>query len=245
MEARKTSVVGCYNFTGTPYVKDRIMPEVVYAYGLKAAIDNKYLKQPDFSTYTGNIKSNDFVREVITDFWTELGEARHEGMLPKLALFASTIEEFEKDLRPAIETVLAELGVPTDKILTNVGDPKLTTNEDIREFNRLDTEGSNKQFILLVGKGGEGWNCRSLFGVALYRKPKSRIFVLQSTMRCLRAIGPNQETGRIYLSAENQAILDDELQQNFRVTTDELGPKKDDTSVTVDDLPPEISLVLM
>ncbi|GLO68874.1 hypothetical protein MACH17_03910 [Phaeobacter inhibens] len=85
--------------------------------------------------------------------------------------------------------------------------------------------------ILLVGKGGEGWNCRSLFGVALYRKPKSRIFVLQSTMRCLRVIGPHQETGRIYLSAENQAILDDELQQNFRVTTDELGPKKDDTSV--------------
>lgn len=234
LEHRKSSVVGCYNFTGTPYVKDRIMPEVVYAYGLKAAIDNKYLKQPDFFTYTGNIKSDDFVREVITDFWNELGESRHEGMLPKLALFASTIEELEKDLQPAIEEVLADLGVPTDKILRNVGDPRLTTNEDIREFNRLDTEDSGKQFILLVGKGGEGWNCRSLFGVALYRKPKSRIFVLQSTMRCLRAIGPNQETGRIYLSAENQAILDDELQQNFRVTTNELGPKKDDTSVTVE-----------
>ncbi|WP_295512853.1 DEAD/DEAH box helicase family protein [uncultured Sulfitobacter sp.] len=234
LEARKSSVVGCYNFTGTPYVKDRIMPEVVYAYGLKPAIDNKYLKQPDFFSYTGSIKSDDFVREVITDFWTELGETRHEGMLPKLALFASTIEELEKDLQPAIEKVLADLGVSSDKILRNVGDSRLTTNEDIREFNRLDTEGSNKQFILLVGKGGEGWNCRSLFGVALYRKPKSRIFVLQSTMRCLRAIGPHQETGRIYLSAENQAILDDELQQNFRVTTDELGPKKDDTSVTVE-----------
>lgn len=234
LDARKSSVVGCYNFTGTPYVKDRIMPEVVYAYGLKAAIDNKYLKRPEFFTYTGNIKSDDFVREVITDFWNALGETRHEGMLPKLALFASTIEELQKDLQPAIENVLADLGVSSDKILRNVGDPKLTTNEDIREFNQLDTEGSNKQFILLVGKGGEGWNCRSLFGVALYRKPKSRIFVLQSTMRCLRSIGPHQETGRIYLSAENQAILDDELQQNFRVTTDELGPKKDDTSVTVE-----------
>ncbi|WP_179381683.1 DEAD/DEAH box helicase [Jannaschia marina] len=243
LEARKTSVVGCYNFTGTPYVKDRIMPEVVYAYGLKAAIDNKYLKQPGFFTYTGNIKSDDFLREVITDFWTNLGESRHEGMLPKLALFASTLDELEKDLRPAIETVLAELGVSTDKILRNTGD---STNEEIREFNRLDTEDSNKQFILLVGKGGEGWNCRSLFGVALYRKPKSRIFVLQSTMRCLRAIGPQQETGRIYLSADNQAILDDELQQNFRVTTDELGPKKDDTSVTVEvtAVPPPVIIKL-
>lgn len=155
LEARKSSVVGCYNFTGTPYVKDRIMPEVVYAYGLKPAIDNKYLKQPDFFSYTGKIKSDDFVREVITDFWTELGETRHEGMLPKLALFASTIEELEKDLQPAIEKVLSDLGVSSDKILRNVGDPRLTTNEDIREFNRLDTEGSNKQFILLVG---DGWD---------------------------------------------------------------------------------------
>jgi hypothetical protein len=234
LEHRKSSVVGCYNYTGTPYVKDRIMPEVVYAYGLKTAIDNKYLKQPEFRTYTGNIKSDDFIREVITHFWKNQGETRHEGMLPKLALFASTIDELKNDLQPAIEQVLSELGVSTDKILRNVGDTSLTTNEDIREFNRLDTEDSNKQFILLVGKGGEGWNCRSLFGVALYRKPKSRIFVLQSTMRCLRSIGPNQETGHIYLSAENQAILDDELQQNFRVTTEELGPKKNDTSVTVE-----------
>lgn len=246
LEHRKSSVVGCYNYTGTPYVKDRIMPEVVYAYGLKAAIDNKYLKQPEFLTYTGNIKSDDFVREVITHFWEQQGETRHEGMLPKLALFASTIEELKNDLQPAIERVLAELGVSTDKILRNVGDPKLTTNEDILEFNRLDTEGSNKQFILLVGKGGEGWNCRSLFGVALFRKPKSRIFVLQSTMRCLRSIGPNQETGHIFLSQENQAILDDELQQNFRITTDELGPKKSDTSVTVEvtAIPPPVIIHL-
>lgn len=234
LEARKTSVVGCYNFTGTPYVKDRIMPEVVYAYGLKAAIDNKYLKQPEFLTYTGNIKSEDFVREVITSFWNDVGETRHEGMLPKLALFAATIDDLQNDLRPAIEKVLDELGIPTSRILVNVGDEKLTTNEDIREFNRLDTPESEKQFILLVGKGGEGWNCRSLFGVALYRKPKSRIFVLQSTMRCLRSIGPEQETGFIYLSRENQDILDDELQQNFRVTTDEIGPKKTDTSSTVE-----------
>lgn len=47
-------------------------------------------------------------------------------------------------------------------ILVNVGDNKITSNDDIREFNRLDTEGSDKQFILLVNKGREGWNCRSL-----------------------------------------------------------------------------------
>ena len=220
------------------------MPEVAYAYGLKAAIDNKYLKQPEFLSYTGRIKSEDFVREAITHFWENQGEHRREGMLPKIAFFASRIEELQNELRPAVEQVLSELGISTSRILVNVGDPKLTTNDDIREFNRLDTEESEKQFILLVGKGREGWNCRSLFGVALYRKPNSRIFVLQSTMRCLRSVDPTQQTGHIYLSEENQAILDDELQQNFRVTTDEIGPKKDETSVQVDitAVPPPVVL---
>lgn len=244
LEARKTSVVGCYNFTGTPYVKDRIMPEVVYAYGLKAAIDNEYLKHPEFIDYSGNVKSNDFLRELVTDFWVNEGEKRREGMLPKLAIFASTIDELTSELRPALEKVMASLGIPTTRILVNVGDEKHTTAEDIREFNRLDTAESEKQFILLVGKGREGWNCRSLFGVALYRKPKSKIFVLQSTMRCLRSIGDIQETGRIYLSAENMQILEDELQQNFRVTTEEIGPKKGDESeiYEVTAVPPPVVL---
>ncbi len=32
------------------------------------------------------------------------------------------------------------------------------------EFNRLDTQESEKQFILLVNKGTEGWNCKSPAG---------------------------------------------------------------------------------
>ena len=244
LAARKTAVVGCYNFTGTPYVKDRIMPEVVYAYGLKAAIDNEYLKQPEFVDYSGNVKSDDFLREIVTDFWTKEGENRREGMLPKLAIFASSIDELINELKPALENVMASLGIPTTRILVNVGDARYTNAEDIREFNRLDMPESEKQFILLVGKGREGWNCRSLFGVALYRKPKSKIFVLQSTMRCLRSIGDIQETGRIYLSAENMQILEDELQQNFRVTTEELGPKKGEESEVyeVTAVPPPVVL---
>lgn len=246
LEHKQSSVVGCYNYTGTPYVKDRIMPEVVYAYGLKAAIEKEYLKQPEFLDYSGNVRSNDFLKEVVTDFWSKEGEKRREGLLPKLAFFASTIEELNTELRPALENILASLNISTNRILINVGDEKLTTTEDVREFNRLDTPESEKQFILLVGKGREGWNCRSLFGVALYRTPRSRIFVLQSTMRCLRSIGDIQETGHIYLSEENMAILEEELQQNFRVTTEELGPKKDDDHVIIDvtAVPPPIVLTL-
>jgi len=75
--------------------------------------------------------------------------------------------------------------------------------------------------MLLVNKGREGWNCRSLFGVALYREPRSRIFVLQATMRCLRSIGDAQQSGQVYLSAENRLILEEELQQNFHISVDD------------------------
>lgn len=88
------------------------------------------------------------------------------------------IAEVRDEIRPVVEEVLSELGIPLDKILVNVGDEKITKSEDIRDFNNLDiagTAGSKKQFILLVNKGREGWNCRSLFSVALFRSPKSKV----------------------------------------------------------------------
>ena len=213
-----TRVVACYNYTGTPYVQNQILPEVVYAFGLQEAINRGFLKKVRVHGYT-NPKTTEFVKIAVADF---LGhnqpDDRHEGLRPKMAFFAATIDELQNELRPAVEAALARHGIPSSAILVNVGDEKLTSNDDIREFNRLDTPQSEKQFILLVNKGREGWNCRSLFAVALYRKPKSKIFVLQATMRCLRQIGAIQNTGHIYLSDENVQILDDELQQNFRVT---------------------------
>lgn len=80
---------------------------------------------------------------------------------------------------------------------------------------------------LLVNKGREGWNCRSLFSVALFRSPKSKVFVLQATMRCLRKITDEQLTATVYLSKENMDILDDELKKNFRTSIEELVVKKD------------------
>lgn len=132
--------------------------------------------------------------------------------------------------RPIVEEVLVELEIPLDKILVNVGDEKITKPEDIRDFNNLDivgTVGSKKQFILLVNKGREGWNCRSLFSVALFRSPKSKVFVLQATMRCLRKITEEQQTATVYLSKDNMDILDDELKKNFRTSIEELKVKKD------------------
>ena len=235
LERAGTRVCACYNFTGTPYVEQRILPEVIYSYGLKEAINKGFLKKVMLHSYT-NPRTLDFVKAVIKHFWESHGTRRYEGMLPKLALFASNISELERELKPAVDLALQDLGVSTDRVLVNVGDDKLTSKDDKRRFDNLDTPDSKDQFILLVNMGREGWNCRSLFGVGLYRTPESKIFVLQASMRCLRQVGEGQQTGHVYLSDENTQILDDELQQNFRLTIDEIrnvGAEKIDYKVRV------------
>lgn len=217
--AANTSIVACYNYTGTPYVKNQLLPEVVYAYGLRESIWNGFLKDADPIGYE-NVKSEEFLTTVVTTFWERYGGRIYDGLNPKLAIYAAGVEEAVTEVKPALERILAKLGVPASKILLNVGDAKYTKNDDIRDFNNLDvpgTEGNEKQFIILVEKGKEGWNCRSLFGVALFRSPKSKIFVLQATMRCLRAITDERLTATVFLSKENFDTLDDELHKNFNM----------------------------
>lgn len=239
-----TKVVACYNYTGTPYVGQEVLPEVVYAYGLREAIEKGFLKRVNLVSYQ-NTRSSEFVDLAVSNFLTETRGLRPEGMLPKLAFFAATVEELMNDLKPAVEKALGKHSIPTSSILVNVGDPKLTSNDDIREFNRLDTLTSDKQFILLVNKGREGWNCRSLFGVAMFREPKSKVFVLQATMRCLRAIGEVQHTGNVYLSEDNLAILDNELQQNFRISANEIIVPKPKPTVEIRVVEPPVKIKLV
>lgn len=222
--AASTSIVACYNYTGTPYVKNQLLPEVVYAYGLRESIWNGYLKDASLGKYE-NVKSIGFLKDVVSTFWKRYGNRTYEDLNPKLAIYAATVEEAALEVKPALEQILADLDLPASKILLNVGDAKYTKNDDIRNFNNLDvpgTEGNEKQFIILVEKGKEGWNCRSLFGVALYRKPKSKIFVLQATMRCLRSITNEPLTASVFLSADNYDILDSELHKNFNMTINDM-----------------------
>lgn len=219
LEKSSTKLVACYNFTGTPYVENSVLPEVVYSYGLKTAIDNEYLKQVQINGYD-NVKNEEFLRRVLEDFFLSYEDNLYEGLKPKIAIYGATVDEVVNEIQPLVEGILNDLGIPLDTILVNVGDQKYTKDADIKNFNNLDvvgTEGSLKQVILLVNKGKEGWNCRSLFSVALFRSPKSKVFVLQSTMRCLRSITEIQQKARVYLSKDNFNILDEELQKNFNL----------------------------
>ena len=64
-------------------------------------------------------------------------------------------------------------------------------------------------------------------------------------MRCLRQIGEGQQIGHIYLSDENTQILDNELQQNFRVSLEEIrnvGIEKRAYQVRVNKPPIKVTL---
>ena len=229
--AANTSIVACYNYTGTPYVKNQLLPEVVYAYGLRESIWNGFLKDADPLGFE-NVKNEEFLSAAVTTFWERYGGKTYEGLNPKLAIYAAGVEEAATEVKPTLEKILAKLGVSASKILLNVGDAKYTKNDDIRDFNNLDVvgaEGNEKQFIILVEKGKEGWNCRSLFGVALFRSPSSKIFVLQATMRCLRAITEERLTATVFLSKENYDTLDQELHKNFNMELKDIKkPANDD-----------------
>lgn len=227
MLAERTSIVACYNYTGTPYVNKQVLPEVVYAYGLRESIYMGYLKDADPIAYE-NVKSTEFLKLAVTTFWERYGGKLYEGLNPKMAIYASGVEEAANEVRPALEKILAELDIPASSILLNVGEAKYTKNDDIRNFNDLDVEGSvgnEKQFIILVDKGKEGWNCRSLFAVAMFRNPQSKIFVLQATMRCLRNITDDRQTATIFLSKENYDTLDNELNKNFNMEIKDMKAK--------------------
>lgn len=241
LEKKGTHVVGCYNYTGTPFVKKQLLPEVVYSYGLKDAIENQYLKRATVYGYS-NVNTAEFVSTVLKEFFRRHGDKSYEGMRPKIAFFATTIDSLERDLKPEVEKVLMELGYDRGIILTN---HEGASPEELYQFRHLDTPESDKQVILLVNKGKEGWNCRSLCSVALHRKPDSKIFVLQASMRCLRSLTDNQLNAQVYLSEENKGILEDELMDNFRLAIPDLGGiKSESKAFEVRPVPPPVFIRL-
>ncbi len=129
-----THVVGCYNYTGTPYAGGEIFPEVVYAYGLKRAIDAGYLKEVEVrADDEDRVTEKKFLKDAVVDFLKHHRDQRYEGMLAKLAIFVPRIDDIDPTRRILVE-VLADAGVDGRPILVNVGDDSKTTSEDIRAF---------------------------------------------------------------------------------------------------------------
>lgn len=213
----QTDVLCVVNTTGTPYFQRQPLKDVVIWYGLSEGIRDNILKDVSGSIRSYSYATSDtprFLSEVIRDFFSDYGNVNLPNGAPaRLAIYFPQTDDLE-ELRLTVEATLAGLGLPTTLVLEHTSKtPK--QNEDA--FNRLahDPEAPHR-VILLVNKGTEGWNCPSLFACALARKlQSSNNFVLQASTRCLRQVSGNSHKARIYLSQENEGMLDKQLQETY------------------------------
>ena len=220
----KTDVVCVVNTTGTPYYERQPLRDVVIWYGLSQGIRDDILKSLDGSIYAYSYpqdEADQFVAEVVRDFFQDYGNARLPNGAPaRLALYFPQTDDLD-ELRPTVEQALIELGYPADIVLRNTSK---STQAEIDAFNRLNDPHSRHRVILLVNKGTEGWDCPSLFACGLARKLQhSHNFVLQASTRCLRQVSGNSLKARIYLSMENREVLDQQLQETYGETIQQLS----------------------
>jgi predicted nucleotidyltransferase len=213
--AEKTQVLVAVNTTGTPYFQKQPLRDVVVWYGLSQGIRDDILKD-----VSGNIRALEleddpsaFVDYVVQDFFRDYGDvALPSGAPAKLAMYFPQTDDLEA-LRPTVDLALARAGLSPAVALRNTSD---SSKDEIDAFNRLNDPAAPHRVILLVNKGTEGWNCPSLFACALARKLRtSNNFVLQAATRCLRQVPGNTRKARIYLSSENAAVLDRQLQETY------------------------------
>ncbi|AXA84101.1 restriction endonuclease subunit R [Lysobacter oculi] len=213
--ASETNVVCVVNTTGTPYYNKQPLLDVVYWYGLSQGIEDGYLKP-----VSGNIEAYDFgddikpyVTEVVGDFLKRYGDVSlPNGAKAKLAIYFPQTDDLEA-MRPVVEAALAANGHAPSECLANHSH---SPQADVDAFNRLNDPASTHRAILLVNRGTEGWNCPSLFACALARNlQSSNNFVLQAATRCLRQVPGNSHKAKIYLSQDNYAVLDRQLQETY------------------------------
>jgi type III restriction enzyme len=222
------------NTTGTPYFQRQPLRDVVVWYGLSQGIRDNILKEVanNIQAFTFDDANTDqFIRYVITDFFKDYGNVTLPNGAPaKLALYFPQNDDLT-DLRPAVETALAKLGLSPTLCLRNTSE---STQAEVDAFNRLNDPTAPHRVVLLVNKGTEGWNCPSLFACALARRLKtSNNFVLQAASRCLRQVPGNNRPARIYLSADNRSVLDRQLQETYGESISDLDRAKTNTRSAV------------
>lgn len=222
------------NTTGTPYFQRQPLRDVVVWYGLSQGIRDNILKEVanNIQAFTFDDANTDqFLSHVITDFFEDYGDAALPNGAPaKLALYFPQNDDLT-ELRPAVETALAKLGLSPALCLRNTSE---STQAEVDAFNRLNDPTAPHRVVLLVNKGTEGWNCPSLFACALARRLRtSNNFVLQAASRCLRQVPGNNRPARIYLSADNRSVLDRQLQETYGESISDLDHAKTNTRSAV------------
>jgi type III restriction enzyme len=215
-EAHETQLVCVVNTTGTPFFQRQPLRDVVIWYGLSEGIRDGILKEVAGNIYGIDFRGNEkeYLSFLVEDFFkTYGGVSLPDGTPAKLAIFFPQTDDVG-ELRPIIETTLTKIGLSPTLILEHH-----TKKENKTDFDRFKSKDSPHRIALLVDRGVEGWNVPALFACGLARQLKSsNNFVLQAASRCLRQVAGNTESARIYLSVENQSVLDKQLQETYGET---------------------------
>ena len=237
-----TTVLG---FSGTPYLTNgnriainetvNFRPEqignTVYYYSLLEGVRN-FLKQPQIRT-AEELGRREIIRRGIEEFRQQYGDKTYADLgIAKLAIYCPSIEGLETEVYPLLRN---ELQIADREILRyhrgNQNYPQPRDSD--RDFRALDTTTSPHRYVLLVGIGREGWDCRSLTCVILSQEkdcPKN--MVLQTCCRCLRQIEGERATALIWLSAGNAKLLGEQLRKQQRTNIEEINnPGNDEDQV--------------
>ncbi|MBX3015331.1 MAG: DEAD/DEAH box helicase family protein [Caldilineaceae bacterium] len=216
--AAQTEVVCVINTTGTPYYKRQPLRDVVVWYGLAAGIRDQILKEVADNIITYSLAGSNaeqtldlLLVEVLHDFWARYQAVTlPDGTPAKLAIYFPKTADIAR-ARPLIEQTLVTLGAAPTLLLEHH-----THCDHQADFDRFRQRQSPHRIALLVDRGVEGWDVPALFACALLRPLKtSNNFVLQAAARCLRQVPGNSHPARIYLSQENQTLLERQLRATY------------------------------
>jgi hypothetical protein len=226
LHANSPNLVCVVNTTGTPYFKRQPLRDVVVWYGLSQGIADNILKTVGSNIHAYNFDGDakQIVGQIVTEFFEKyLKVSLPDGSAAKLAVYFPQTDDL-RELRPAVEAKLVELGLSTGLVLERHSDSGVADKD---AFERINDPASPHRVILLVNMGTEGWNVPSLFACALARKLKtSNNFVLQAASRCLRQVPGNAVPASIFLSIENQRTLDKELRETYGESLEDLRRKQ-------------------
>lgn len=72
------ALINCINMTWTPYINGKMIPNVVYYYGLKEWIEHWILKEADIIEF-GDVKSDDFWSLLCLNFGVDMVKKELKG----------------------------------------------------------------------------------------------------------------------------------------------------------------------
>ena len=233
-------------FSGTPYLRNADKMQIndsltckihhiantVYYYSLYEGV-KKFLKLPEIKTAKGMTR-NEIINKGVSDFIDKFGNKKYNnGAIAKLVIYCPSIKVLEEDVYPLLVNELKIL--PNEILKYHKGNKDYILSKDHELFFRsLDLPHSPHRYILLVGVGREGWDCRSLTSVILAQEGDCKAnMVLQTSCRCLREVDGGDEKALIWLNDKNAEHLNNQLKQEQHSNIEELTNAQRDPSNTI------------